>query len=29
MGGFYSLRVTAMGFKQVLLWSDKADEVKE
>ncbi|MCH83913.1 RNA recognition motif, partial [Trifolium medium] len=29
MSGFHSLRVTAMGHKQILLWSDKADEVKE
>ncbi|GAU09987.1 hypothetical protein TSUD_393040 [Trifolium subterraneum] len=29
MSGFHSLKVTVMGFKQVLLWSDKADEVKE
>jgi hypothetical protein len=29
MSGFHSLRVIAMGHMQVLLWSDKADEVKE
>ncbi|GAU32573.1 hypothetical protein TSUD_218320 [Trifolium subterraneum] len=29
MSGFHSLRVIVMGYKQILLWSDKADEVKE
>ncbi|MCI62822.1 hypothetical protein A2U01_0084079, partial [Trifolium medium] len=29
MGGFHNLRVTTMGFRQVLLWSDKLHEVKE
>ncbi|GAU17444.1 hypothetical protein TSUD_233220 [Trifolium subterraneum] len=29
MGGFHNLKVTNMGHKQVLLWSDKVDEVKE
>jgi hypothetical protein len=29
MSGFHSLRVIAMGHMQVLLWSDKADEVEE
>jgi hypothetical protein len=29
MNGFQSLRVTKMGYSQVLLWSDKRDEVKE
>jgi hypothetical protein len=29
MSGFQGLRVAAMGFKQVLLWSEKVGEVKE
>ncbi|GAU21269.1 hypothetical protein TSUD_286790 [Trifolium subterraneum] len=29
IGGFQSLKVTTMGHKQVLVWSDKVHEVKE
>jgi hypothetical protein len=29
MAGFQSLRVTALGYRQILLWSKKVDEVKE